>query len=270
MRTENRVQRDQRIAAVRGLLIDLSGVVYQGDAAIEGSVDALRRLREAEVPHRFLTNTTSRPLGRIIDKLRGIGIEVGRGDVFTPATAARTWVAERRLTPHFLVAPQLLEDFDPPGSDAPSAVVVGDARDGFTYASLNEAFRLIHAGAELVALAQNRMFIGEGGKPAMDVGAFVAALEFASGREAVVLGKPAAEFFHLAAADMGLEPRAVAMIGDDREFDVEAAIRAGLAGILVRTGKSQGGDGGDPAPTAECASLREAVETVLSARDPAG
>ena len=270
MRAEDRVQRDQRIAAVRGLLIDLSGVVYQGDAAIEGSVDALRRLREAEIPHRFLTNTTSRPLGRIIDKLRGFGIEAGRGDVFTPATAARAWLAERGLTPHFLVAPQLLEDFDTPGSDPPSAVVVGDARDGFTYASLNEAFRLIHSGAELVALAQNRMFIDESGEPAMDVGTFVAALEFASGREAVVLGKPAADFFHLAAADMGLEPSEVAMIGDDLEFDVEAAIRAGLGGILVRTGKSKGGGHGDPAPTAECADLGEAVDTVLAARHTAG
>lgn len=248
---------------LRGLLIDLSGVVYQGDAAIEGSADALARLRAAGIPHRFLTNTTSRPLGRIVERLGSVGIEVERRAVFTPAVAARAWLAERGLKPHFLVAPALLEDFDRPEPGQPTAVVVGDAGEGFTYRALNHAFRLIHGGAELVALASNRMFIADDGKPAMDVGAFVAALEFASGREAIVLGKPAPDFFHMAAADMALQPHQVAMIGDDLEFDVVAAIRAGLRGILVRTGKSADGSGAEVPPTADCADLREAVETVL-------
>ncbi|HUF57172.1 MAG TPA: TIGR01458 family HAD-type hydrolase [Thermohalobaculum sp.] len=248
---------------VRGLLIDLSGVVYRGDAAIEGSAEALARLRKAGMPHRFLTNTTSRPLRRILERLARFGIEAEADAVFTPAVAARAWLAERQLTPHFLVASALLEDFDPPGRGRPTAVVVGDAGECFTYDALNEAFRLVEAGAELVALAKNRMYIADDGEPAIDAGAFVAALEFASGREAVVLGKPAADFFHLAAADMELEPHEVAMIGDDLEFDVVAAIRAGLGGILVRTGKPPGAGGAGVPPTADCADLREAVATVL-------
>ncbi len=223
--------------ALSGLLIDLSGVVYQGKSAVAGSPEAIRRLRDAGMPLRFLTNTTSQPLSGILEQLSGIGISASHEEIFTPAKAARSFLVENGLEPHFLVAPALLEDFrDLPGGQTP-AVVVGDAGEGFTYARLNDAFRRIDGGATLIALAKNRQFIGRDGRPTLDVGAFVAALEYATRKPAVVLGKPAAGFFRLAASDMGLPPDQVGMIGDDAEFDVAAAIEAGLAGYLVRTGK---------------------------------
>ena len=217
------------------------------------------------MPFRFLTNTTSQPLSAILDKLSAIGISAAREEVFTPATAARTYLVEHDLRPHFLVAPALLEDFrDLPAGSFP-AVVVGDAGEGFTYASLNDAFRLINAGAKLIGLAKNRLFIDSDGRPALDVGAFVTALEYATRKTAIVLGKPAADFFHLAAADMGLPPDQVGMIGDDAEFDVVAAIDAGLTGYLVGTGKrtSDSLDGLDMQASAEFDDLLAAVCFVL-------
>ena len=222
---------------VEGLLIDLSGVVYQGEGALPGSVKAIGLLREAGLPLRFLTNTTNWPIRAIVAKLRELGVNARRQEVFTPAVAARAYLRNGGLSPRLLAAPELAEDFADFSEGASSALVIGDARDGFTYASLNDAFRRIEDGAELVALASNRMFIDYDGAPSLDVGAFVAALEYATGKEAVVLGKPAPAFFTMAVADMGLEPGRVAMIGDDLEFDVLAAIDAGLKGWLVRTGK---------------------------------
>ena len=70
---------------------------------------------------------------------------------------------------------------------------------------------------------------------ALDVGAYAAALEYATRRDAVVVGKPAEAFFGAAVADMELEQ--AVMIGDDAEADVGGAMAAGLPGILVRTGK---------------------------------
>jgi ribonucleotide monophosphatase NagD (HAD superfamily) len=67
----------------------------------------------------------------------------------------------------------------------------------------------------------------------------VAALEFASGKKASIVGKPEREFFRLALQDLGLEAGQVAMVGDDAEADVVGARRAGLLGIQVRTGKWQ-------------------------------
>lgn len=225
------------MSGIRGLLIDLGGVVYQGGAPLPGALEALGQLRAAGFPYRFLTNTTSQPRAGIRARLEGFGLPVADGDIFTPALAARGWLAERKLSPHFLVSPALEPDFGAMPGGSGTAVVVGDARDGFTYAALNAAFRQLESGADLVALASNRMFMDDDGAPSLDAGAFVAALEYASGRTATVLGKPAPGFFHMAAADMGLAPAEVAMIGDDAEFDAIAASRAGLAGWLVHTGK---------------------------------
>jgi HAD superfamily hydrolase (TIGR01458 family) len=116
------------------------------------------------------------------------------------------------------------------------AVVVGDLGRGFTYDALNGAFRQLMDGARLIALQKNRYWLTPGGL-SLDVGPFVAALEYATARDAVVVGKPASGFFGAVLADLGVEPAAAAMIGDDVESDVGGALAAGLAGVLVRTGK---------------------------------
>jgi phospholysine phosphohistidine inorganic pyrophosphate phosphatase len=76
----------------------------------------------------------------------------------------------------------------------------------------------------------------------LDVAPFVAALEHASGKQAMVFGKPAAPFFHGAAEKLGIAPRDILMIGDDLEVDVGGAQRAGLMGALVKTGKFRASD----------------------------
>lgn len=250
-----------------GVLIDIGGVVHSGDAVIDGAAEAIRRLAESGKPFRFLTNTTSQPLSAVHQKLLGFGLDVSADTIFTPARAARNWLIEHRFSAHLLTAPGLAEDYvDMPRHDD-VAVVVGDAGDGFTYARLTEAFQLLHAGAPLIGLAGNRYYAGPDGTPVMDAGPFIAALEYAADTKAVILGKPAAEFFLSAAADMGAPQGETVMIGDDAEFDVSAAIACGLDGILVHTGKWQKGDGAGVVnqPTTECADLGAAVDLILQA-----
>jgi HAD superfamily hydrolase (TIGR01458 family) len=91
-------------------------------------------------------------------------------------------------------------------------------------------------GAKLVAMHRNKYWQTENGLR-MDIGAFVAGLEYVAGCEAMVIGKPSQEFFKLAIQSLGLPTPNVAMIGDDIEADVGGAQAAGLTGILVRTGK---------------------------------
>lgn len=71
----------------------------------------------------------------------------------------------------------------------------------------------------------------------MDIGAFVAGLEYVTGRQATVIGKPSGDFFQLAVRSLNLPPESVAMVGDDIETDVGGGQAAGLMGVLVRTGK---------------------------------
>jgi ribonucleotide monophosphatase NagD (HAD superfamily) len=58
--------------------------------------------------------------------------------------------------------------------------VVGDLGERFGYRVLNQAFRELLDGAELVALQKNRYWRTPDGL-SLDVGPFVAALEYATG-----------------------------------------------------------------------------------------
>jgi len=187
--------------------------------------------------------------------------------LFMPAIAARRHLQAHGLIPHLLVHPALEEDFAGlPAGDGPKAVVVGDAAQGFTYERLNAAFRALEDGAAFLALARNRSFRDGDGHLSLDAGPFVAALEYAAGSEALVLGKPSADFFAAAIDSLGCDPSEAAMIGDDVEADIGGAQAAGIDGILVRTGKYQTGDEGriDPAPSAVMENLPMAVEWILT------
>ncbi len=254
---------------VKGVLLDLAGVLYDGERAIPGAREAVRRLRSAGLPLRFVTNSTRAPRRVLLERLARLGFEVSPGELFTPAAAARARLTERGLAPYLLIHPDLGEDFEGVGSAGGGmAVIVGDAGEFFTYARLNEAFRMLIKGAAFYALAANRVFRDADGELSLDAGAFVAALEYASSKRAEVLGKPAPGFFRAALDDMGVAPADAAMIGDDAEADVAGALRAGVGrAVLVRTGKYRAGDEArsDPVPSHVARDLAEAVDWLLKA-----
>lgn len=253
---------------VRGLLLDLGGVVYVGNTTIEGAITAVQRLRDAGLPLRIITNTTRRSRRQVIADLSQMGLHVSDAELLTPALMARAFLESHALSPFLVVHPNLEEDFAGLASGRPEAVVVGDAGEYFTYSRLNSAYRKIAAGAELLALARNRTFRDEDGELSLDAGAFVVALEFASKRKAILFGKPSVEFFNLAVDSLGCDRSNVAMIGDDAEADVGGAMAAGLTGILVRTGKYRPGDECELeiAPHCVADSLSEAAAWILGQR----
>jgi HAD superfamily hydrolase (TIGR01458 family) len=250
---------------VRGVLIDLDGVVYVGSQALPGSLDAIHRLRESRIPVKFITNTTRRPRRRIVSDLARLGLHIVAQDLFTPAALARDYLARENLVPLLIVHPDLREDFAGLASDGGEAVVVGDAGAFFTYDLLNQAYRRIVHGAEFLALAKNRNFLDHDGELSLDAGPFVAGLEYASGKMATVLGKPAPAFFKLAVESMACRPENVVMIGDDTEADVGGAMAAGLQGILVQTGKYRPGQEAalPERPTHVVQNLKAAVELLF-------
>jgi HAD superfamily hydrolase (TIGR01458 family) len=230
------------MARVAGVLLDLGGVVYTGSVPLPGALEAIARLHDAGLPVRFITNTTRRSRERILADLADMGLAVAPDELLTPSEIAVALLRRDHLKPHLLVHPGLEPDFagDFPGDG--EAVVIGDAGAHFAYATLNAAFRKLNAGAAFLALAKNRSFADDDGQLSLDAGPFVAALEYATGRAATVLGKPSPDFFALAVESLGVPPESVAMVGDDVEGDVLGALDAGLMGILVRTGKYRAGD----------------------------
>ncbi len=226
---------------IQGVLFDLGGVFYVGGHTLPGAHDTLLSLRAAGIPMRFITNTTRITRRGIVDKLKGLGLLIPEAAIFTPAMAARGYLAEHALHPQLLIHPELEPEFADLKPSPPDAVLMGDAGQAFGYDALNLAFRLLLEGAPLLAMGKNRYFREQDGL-SLDIGPFVAALEYAADTEAVVLGKPAADFFLAAVASLGLPAEHVVMVGDDAQTDVAGAMDVGLQGILVRTGKYRHGD----------------------------
>jgi HAD superfamily hydrolase (TIGR01458 family) len=227
------------LEGVEGLLLDLSGVVYVQDEAVPGASEALERLRSAGIAIRLVTNTTMRPRRSILERLERLGIQADQSELLTPATLAGNRCRDAGYgSVALVVLDDLREDLEgvPEGNGKVDAVIVGDLGESWDYEILNRAFRQLMEGAELIALQKNRYWEKAEGL-SLDAGPFVAALEYATGREADVVGKPSESFFQLALGDLGVAAERAAMVGDDVEADVGGAMDSGLAGILVRTGK---------------------------------
>src|ERR1039458_7411382 len=143
------------------ILLDIDGVLYVGDQPIAGAIASVAELRELSAGIGLVTNTTSRSRAQIVEHLRGLGFDVSTDEVLTPAALAVRHCRERgHRSVRLLVGEALREDLaglpEARAGAAVDAVVLGDLGEGFTAAVLNEAFRLLMDGAELVALQHNR------------------------------------------------------------------------------------------------------------------
>jgi phospholysine phosphohistidine inorganic pyrophosphate phosphatase len=256
------------------VLLDLDGVLYVGDAPVDGAADVVDWLRREDIPFRFLTNTSSRPRAAIAEKLSGMGIPASDEDILTPAVAAMAWLRRHSPGRPALFVPDAtaseFAELDPVpdnAEDGAGAVVVGDLGDAWDFATFNRAFRLLMAESRptLVALGLTRYWRAEDGLR-LDAGAFVRALEYAAGTTAVVTGKPDRAFYETAVDSLKLQADDVVMVGDDIRSDVEGAQRAGLTGVLVKTGKFDPTDlDGDVSPDIVLASVAELPDWWASA-----
>ena len=228
-----------------GLLIDLDGVIYEADTPIAGAAETIAWLQDQDIPHLFLTNTTSKPRSALVDKLAGMGIRTETSNIIMPPFAANLWLAENVEGPVALfLAERAVAEFtdveiaSPDSAATVAAVVIGDYSESWTFDELNRAFRLLMAEPrpKLIALGMTRYWhAGDGLR--LDVAPFVVALEHASGIEPIVLGKPALPFFEMALTALGCDAARTWMIGDDIRSDISGAQRASMRGVQVRTGK---------------------------------
>jgi HAD superfamily hydrolase (TIGR01458 family) len=227
---------------MRAILFDMDGVLYNSGTAIEGATETLNWVRAQGIPHLFVTNTSSRGRDVLIEKLARFGVVAAKDEILTPAAQ---WLRMHTSGPVALfVKPVLRDEFAGLlciGDEAVSGaryVVIGDLGEAWDFRTLNRAFRLLHSDPEstLIALGMTKFWEAPDGL-SLDVAPFVAALEHAARRKAVVFGKPARAFFEMASEKLGVPAADILMVGDDIEIDVAGAQEAGLKGALVRTGK---------------------------------
>jgi HAD superfamily hydrolase (TIGR01458 family) len=221
-----------------GCVIDLDGTLYVGGEAVPGAAEAVGGLRAAGLPICFATNTTRRPRSALVKRLAEIGIDVSAKELFTAPVAAASWLAEHGARRISLLLPEVtFEEFGAfeIDHDTPDHVVVGDLADEWSFGVLNRAFRALGSGARLVAIHKNRSW-DPGPGLQLDAGPFVAALEYATGRNAILVGKPSTAFFETAALSLGVPSDRIAVVGDSPTNDVAGGQAAGCLGVAVRTG----------------------------------
>lgn len=228
-----------KMSNLEGILFDLDGVLYVGQQPVAGAREALQEIRELGLKRRFITNTSTLSRHSLQRKLTGLGFDIAPEEIISAPQAAIFYLRQF-IEPvcHLLLADDVKRDFQEfQQSDSHADfIVIGDIGDAWSYPLMNRAFRMLIDGSKLLAIHKNRFWQTEQGLQ-MDIGGFVAALEYASGKQAILIGKPARDFFAMAINDIALPPQRVAIIGDDIYSDIGGGQAAGMTGILVKTGK---------------------------------
>lgn len=216
--------------------IDIDGVLRRGDRAIAGAPEAIHLLR-ASHPCLLVTNATRLSADEIFAGLVKMGFSIRREEVFTPIDATISYIKKRKPAArcHLIMQGEVRADFVNAGliltNETPDYVVLGlDTK--LDYAGLDQAFRNLKAGATLIAANATRFYPLEDGLH-LGVGPFAKALESASGREAVVIGKPNPEFFRAALEKLGSKREETVMIGDDPFDDIQGAKNFGLRAVFI-------------------------------------
>lgn len=226
--------------SVQGFLFDIDGVLYIDDTPISGAIDAINTVKGTGFPCRFVTNTTVKSRQDIANKLKGMGFSITEQEIFSAPQATVRYLQQQDSSVRckLYVAESIQADFADvrQTTGTPTHVVIGDIGPIWNYELLNTILADLLAGAELIAIHKNRFWETQDGLR-MDIGGFIAALEYACNRPARVMGKPSRDFFDLAVNDLGVPKSAVAVIGDDIDSDVKGAQEAGLSGVLCKTGK---------------------------------
>ena len=243
---------------VRGLLLDLDGVLVLAGDAIPGAPAAMARLDALGLPHLLVTNTSLVSRASPAAWGRRVGFAT-RPERLQSALSASADLVRHEFgdRPVYVIASEdAMAEFaglnvvDAAGVDAAprdvAAVVLGDSPDQLTKANLDRAFRLVRGGAALIGMHRNPWWITPEG-PTLDAGAFLVALEWATGRKARIVGKPSRAFYRAAIDRLAAEAvvrgearvraRDLAMVGDDVGSDIGGARQAGLRTIFVRSGK---------------------------------
>ena len=242
------------LARAAGYLFDVDGCLVLSDLpggeegeALPGAIEVLERVRAAGKPLAVFTNASGRTPEQYGAILRGLGLGVADREVITPPVVAAIHI--RRTDPD---APVLA--FGGHGVDGPLRregisiasleeaerarfVLVGADRE-FTYPKLDAACRAVWAGAELLVTSWSRWFAGRSGRSIGVSGAIASGIAFVTGVQPVVMGKPSPLALEASAAVLGVDPAAMAIVGDDLEMELAMGHAAEAVTVLVLTGVS--------------------------------
>ena len=221
------------------LLIDFDGVIRLGKDPAPDVKEFFNFIEKEKIPACVISNTTLKTSSEIKDFFTSNNIDFNIPTV-TASEAALQYAKEhyKKIKVYSIesikkIFSELLVE------ENPEAVIVGDLVDGWSYDILNEIFRDVHSGADFIAMQKNKFWKPDGKTPCLDAGSFVKAIEYATGKEALLIGKPSPIYFKTALKILDTENSDFLMLGDDLETDISGAQNIGGKGILIYTGKTK-------------------------------
>lgn len=245
------------------ILIDIDGVLRLGGKPAPGLHEFFDFLNKEKLNACLVSNTT---LTTSVDQKKFFDeqkIELNI-PILTASDATYNYVKENYKKAAVYCIDKVKKIFeDIIDMDNPDVVVIGDMEKEWNYEILTEIFRKVRAGADLVAMQKNRFWNTPEEGYLLDVGPFVAAIEYATEKEATIVGKPAKIYFDSALKLIGSTiKKPFVMIGDDVETDIGAAQNYGGTGILMFTGKTEKplSDDIEIKPDYEVESLEEVID----------
>ncbi len=225
---------------VRGILLDIDGVLHVSMQPIAGAATALLWLEQQGYKTYFVSNTTTMARITLAERLQAIGLPVSDQRLITAPVATASYIRQNFPGKRcwLLTKGDTAQDFEgiELATTKADIVVIGGAEELLSYETMNAAFRMLMDGAELLAMHMNLYWRTKDGLQ-LDSGPFVRALEVATGKQATVVGKPERAFFVQALHAVGCAADETIMVGDDILNDVDGAQKAGLRGVFVTSGK---------------------------------
>ena len=244
-----------------GVVLDMDGVLWNGDETLPGFSELFEALERLELPFILATNNATKTVAQYVEKLARFGVQVSSEQILTSPGAAVDHLKERfaAATNVYVVGEAALHETvsaagfsvigpdEVRGGQTAPVVVGGLTTTNLSYELLARASLLVRQGAAFVATNYDLTYPAEVGQ-LPGAGAVLSVITSASGVQPTVVGKPHAAMFEAAAKRLGVRPEEILMVGDRLETDILGATAAGFKTALLLTGVSNQGDIGSAQP----------------------
>ncbi len=230
---------------IEAIISDMDGVLWRGDMPLPGLHPFFDLLHSRQIPYVLATNNSSKTRQDYIDKLAKMGVAgIDRERIVTSGTATAAYLKKHYdpdVPVHVFGSPALSGMVQDAGfrltQNGDARVVVAGIKWDLTYEDLKRTTYILQAGADFIGTNPDTTYpMPEG--PAPGTGSMLAALQAASGRDPVVIGKPHPHMFQAALDLLGVPAERVLMVGDRLNTDIVGAARMGLRTALVLSGIS--------------------------------
>jgi 4-nitrophenyl phosphatase len=234
-------------AYTKGLILDMDGVLWEGDAPIGNLPVIFDRIKQLGLGVALATNNGTRTVDQYVERLKGFGVKVEPWQVVTSALGAAYLVGKYfpAGTPLFCIGEQGVraalkekgyELLSVEEAENAEAVVMGIDRQ-ITFDKMREATLLVRAGKPFFATNDDRTFPTPRGQ-IPGAGAWLSVITTATDVQPICAGKPSPYLLDLALERLGTSEEVTFVVGDRLETDIAGGQAVGCPTALVLSGVS--------------------------------